>query len=542
MLFLGGVPLALGRAMLVTMSGARERALVAQRDSTICDGIFLGGFECSSHCLEDGRRLDLAESTRHVRFAVEETLTSRVMHDVHQATAIIYSGLIVAALDAAQLLLAFALLLAISPKLTLACIGFLPAYGLVFGLMNGRVRDASERLEAHFAKMAGRLTEVLAGQALIKACTAERREAERFRDETALQHRLVVEQSHVGHLVAGYGELLVNAGTTTVIGYGSWLALRGELSPGMLLRFLGYVVILYGPVRRLAELNMSYQSSLSALRRVLSLLTTRPAITDAEHPRREPPAWGHVRFEDVSFSYGDESHSRGDAGRPPQVLSRVSLEAQPGERVAVVGASGAGKTTLLSLLPRLYDVAGGRIVVDGCDVREYSIEALRTSIAVVQQDTFIFSGSVSENIAYGRPGATEDQIREAASQAFADEFIERLPGRYSTLLGERGINLSGGQRQRVSIARALLRDPRILILDEATSALDAESERRVQAALERLTRGRTCFIIAHRLSTIKNADRILVLHEGRLVEAGRHDSLMRKGAFYAKRVHSQLTE
>jgi len=470
------------------------------------------------------------------------TLTSRVMHDVHQATAIIYSGIIVAALDAAQLSLAFALLLAISPKLTLACIGFLPAYGLVFGLMNGRVRGASERLEAHFAKMSGRLTEVLAGQALTKACTAEQREGKRFFEETAVQHQLVMEQSHVGHLVAGYGELLVNAGTTTVIGYGSWLALQGELSPGMLLRFLGFVVILYGPVRRLAELNISYQSSLSAIRRVLGLLTTRPTIADPEQPRREPPALGHVRFEDVSFSYEEDPRSRSGAGRERQVLSHVSLEARPGERIAVVGASGAGKTTLLSLLPRMYDVVRGRVVVDGCDVRDYAIEALRTSIAVVQQDTFIFSGSVRENISYGSVDATEERIREAASQAFAADFIERLPDGYATLLGERGINLSGGQRQRISIARALLRDPRILILDEATSALDAESERRVQAALERLMRGRTCFIIAHRLSTIKSADRILVLHQGRLVEAGAHETLMQNGGFYAKLVHSQLTD
>jgi subfamily B ATP-binding cassette protein MsbA len=490
-------------------------------------------------------------------FTKERTgsIMARVLNDVHEATSLIYMGLIVAALDAIQLVIAAVLLSTISWKLTLACAALFPAYALVFALMNPHVRRASERMQARFSIIAGNVAERVSGQALIKTYTAERREVQQFGEELLDHHGLVLAQSHTGHLVASSGEILVHIGTTVVIGYGGWLALGGELTAGTMTRFLGYVLVMFGPVRRFAELNIVYQSSLSAMRRVFKLLEIRPHVTEPPRPHRTPPARGHVVFESVRFRYpedAEEARARLDdthetvSSAPPArdgawVLDGVDLEARSGELVAVVGPSGAGKTTLLSLLPRLYDVTEGRVLVDGVDVRDYSLHALRSSIAIVQQDTFIFTGTVRDNIAYGRPNASDREIVAAAKAAHAHEFIERLPDGYATLLGERGVNLSGGQRQRISIARALLKDPRILILDEATSSLDAESEAIVQRALERLMRSRTCFVIAHRLSTIRNADRIYVLKGGRVVECGNHDELMVREGAYARLVRNQAT-
>jgi ABC-type multidrug transport system fused ATPase/permease subunit len=478
------------------------------------------------------------------------SVAARVLYEVNEATSLIYTGVIVAGMDAVQLVVAIALLAAISWKLTLACMAVFPLYGVVFFVMNPRVRAASERMHAQLSLMSGNVAEQLSGQALVKTCTAEAREAKRFAEDLTRYHDLVIDQSHQGHLVASAGEVLVNMGTTIVVGYGGWLALRGEMTAGMVTRFLGYVLVMYGPVRRFAELNIIYQSSLSAMRRVFRVLEIRPGVVEPSRPHVEAPSLGGVRFESVRFRYGDETADLERMGEdlhglrapsPPGawVLDGVTIDARPGEHLAVVGASGVGKTTLVSLLPRLYDVTEGRVLVDGIDVRDYSLLALRSAIAVVAQDSFVFSGTIRDNIRYGRPQASDADVVEAAHAAFAHEFISRLPGGYDARLGERGVNLSGGQRQRISIARALLRNPRILILDEATSALDAESESVVQRALERVMCSRTCFVIAHRLSTIRNADRIFVLEGGTVAESGTHGELLARSDAYARLVRHQ---
>jgi subfamily B ATP-binding cassette protein MsbA len=487
------------------------------------------------------------------------SIVSRLINDIQRAGDLVHGGMLLVVLDAFQTIVALVLLFSISWKLALACIGILPLYVLTFKVFNERVRIASDRVQSQLGKMSGTVQEKLAGIALVKANDAERRERRRFEEETEEHFGRVVEQSSIAHFVGAISETLVHSGTVIVVGFGSYLALTRDdgMSTGSLMAFLGYLGIMYGPVRRFADLNIVYQTSMAALDRVFRVFDITPKIVERWRAIERAPERGEVRFEHVKFRYHDDSDesciSLDDDGEHRThavhnghqyahrwVLDDLDYSVATGERVALVGPSGSGKSTIVSLLPRLYDVSEGRILIDGHDVRDYSLSALRQSIAIVQQDSLIFSGTVRDNIKYGRPEASEAELLEAARAANAHEFISRLPDAYDTMLGERGVNLSGGQRQRLSIARALLKNPRILILDEATSALDTESEALVQAALEHLMHGRTCFIIAHRLSTVRGADRILVVQNGRIAEQGPHEALLARNGVYARLVQHQF--
>ncbi len=487
-------------------------------------------------------------------YAKERTgsIVSRIITDIQTASQIVNGGLINIALDVFNLFIGLWLIFGINWKLALATLTIMPLYGLMFRRLNPQVKSASARVQSQISKISGNVQERLAGIALIKTYAAERREAEQFNLDTEEHLDRVLTQSKLSSTVSACSEGLIHLGQTIVIGYGGYLALNSEITAGEMVKFLGYLAVMYLPIRRFAEINVVYQTSLAAIERVFEVFDITPKIRQKPDAPKVSPQKGEVVFDHVTFDYDDDSdetrvrlEERLATETPAKprshpVINDLTLHVQAGQRIALVGPSGSGKTTLVSLLPRLYDVKSGSIKIDGMDVRDYRLRPLRRGIGIVQQDSFLFSGTIRENIAYGRPDATEEQIFEAARAANAHEFVAQLPDGYESRVGERGVQLSGGQRQRISIARAILKDPRIIILDEATSALDSESESLVQQALERLMAGRTCFIIAHRLSTVRNADRIVVLQAGKMVECGSHEELLSRDGLYARLVRQQF--
>jgi ABC-type multidrug transport system fused ATPase/permease subunit len=319
-------------------------------------------------------------------------------------------------------------------------------------------------------------------------------------------------------------------GTVIVLGAGATMVVRGDLSIGTLVAFLSYITSFYQPVNRLTEIDNVFQEAIAAGERIFELLDETSDIEDAPDAVELPPIEGEVVFQDVHFRYGT-----GD-----NVLHDVTFNMARGEVVALVGPSGAGKTSIANLLSRFYDPIEGQVAVDGHDLRRVKLASLRQQVAVVLQDTFLFNSTVRDNLLYGKPDATQEELVTAARAAYAHDFIAQLPNGYDTEIGERGVKLSGGQKQRMALARAILADPRILILDEATSSVDAEAEFLIQQALESVLQGRTALVIAHRLSTIRSADKIIALEGGQIIEVGDHRELMRRGGLYSQLYRRQL--
>lgn len=407
-------------------------------------------------------------------------------------------------------------------QLALLAMAVFPFAMVPFVRFGRMVRQVAAKGQQSTADIANLLQETITGARVVKAFAAEDREISRFNALSQTLLRLTMREVRIKAVTSPVMELLGGAAVAGVIGYGGWQVIAGKSSAGNFFSFVAAVVLLYEPVKQITRANNVLQKGLSAAERVFDLLDTPPEIIDRPDAVELDPIQREIRFENVTFSYGREP-----------VLDGIDLTVKAGQIVALAGSSGGGKTTLVNLLPRFYEIQGGSISIDGCDVRQATLASLRRQIALVTQQTILFNDTISANISYGRREADPDEIIAAAKAAYAHDFITSLPQGYDTVIGEQGVMLSGGQRQRLAIARALLKDAPILILDEATSSLDTESEHFVQKAIDNLMKGRTTLVIAHRLSTIQNADRIIVLADGRIAEEGNHGRLMDlKGEYY----------
>ncbi len=459
-------------------------------------------------------------------------LMSRATSDVDMVRQFIGSGLMEAINILLMLVTTLAILLSSNWRLTLVAllpIPLLTYLAIHFGrIIRPRFRD----IQAQLARLSTLLQESLAGVRVVKAFAREPYESLRFAEENRklLQQRLQV--MRLWGLNFPAMSFLIGLSTLLILWYGGQRVMAGEMTVGALVAFNSYVLMLAWPVQRLGWLVDIISRALASGERLFEILDTPSPVQERPDAIEMPPIQGYVRFEDVSFAYAE--------ARP--VLHSISLEAKPGQVIALLGATGSGKSTIINLIPRFYDVSAGRITIDGIDIRDVTLKSLRRQIGIALQESFLFSATIHDNIAYGRPDATMDEVIQAAKIARAHDFIMSFPDGYDTWVGERGVTLSGGQKQRISIARALLLNPRILILDDSTSSVDTNTEYEIQQALGELMKGRTTFVIAQRLTTVLHADQILVLDQGRIVERGTHEELLALGGAYRQIYDLQLRD
>lgn len=457
-------------------------------------------------------------------------LLSRITSDLFDISELLHHGPEDVTISLIKFIGSFLILVRINGTLTAITFAFIPVIAVYALLLNKRMKHAFKTNRARIADINGQIEDSLSGVRAVKSFGNEAIEIEKFHEGN---ERFVESKRksywYMGLYNSGLGALTTMV-TIVVLVAGAALMTGGKMKVADLVTFLLYINNFTDPIKKLINFTEQFQNGYSGYERFLEIMDVEPDITDAEDAQHIRSVKGDICFDNVSFKYEEKQDT---------VLSHINLEVKAGEYVAIVGSSGGGKTTLCSLIPRFYDVDSGAVKLDGTDIRKLYLKDLRRQIGIVQQDVYLFSENIMENIRYGRPDATDEEVIEAAKLANADGFISQLPDGYQTDIGQRGVKLSGGQKQRLSIARVFLKNPAILIFDEATSALDNESEKIVQESMEKLAKGRTTFVIAHRLSTIRNAGRILVLTANGIEEEGTHEELLAKNGAYAKLYHGR---
>ncbi len=474
------------------------------------------------------QRMPMAYFDKH---QTGETM-SYVTNDVAAVQSALVDNLIDLVTESAILIGSIALMLYINWKMTLVTLITVPMVGYAMKIFGRKIKRSGTLIQEKMADITSLLQESISSIRIVKSFVREDYEIKRFSVENNLNFDASMKNAKLTSLLTPTVEFLAAVGVTLIVWYGGYEVIHGAMTAGSLVAFLTYAVNLANPVKRLSRIYGKIQQAMAAIDRIFSVLDMDEPVNDKPDAKNLPKVRGHVSIDNVTFSY-DGQHN---------ALENVSFDVKPGQMIAFVGPSGAGKSTIANLIPRFYDVNDGAIKIDGVDIRDVTLKSLREQIGIVPQETLLFSTTVMENIRYGRLDATDDEVIAAAKAANADDFIKDLPQGYQTQIGERGLNLSGGQRQRMAIARAMLKNPQILILDEATSALDTESEKIVQSALDELMRGRTSFVIAHRLSTIFSADQIFVIDKGRICEHGTHHELLKLNGVYSHLYNIQFSK
>ena len=460
------------------------------------------------------------------------TVMSYITNDVSAMQSAIVDNLIELVTESSILIGSLAMMIYLDWKLSLLTLMTIPLVGFAMKIFGRKLKRSSTVIQERAAEITSLLQESISAIRVVKSFVRETYEIRRFEEQNWKNFQAAMKNVKLTSLLTPTVEFLAAIAVTFIVWFGGYEVVNEVITAGELVAFLTYAVNLANPVKRLSRVYAAIQKAMAAADRVFEVMDLDEKITDVPGAKPLPPIQGQVEFKDITFSYKE--------GQP--ALQHISLKAEPGQMIALVGPSGSGKSTIANLIPRFYDVDSGTIAIDGHDIRQVTADSLREQIGLVPQETMLFSTTVMENIRYGRLDATDEEVVEAARAANAEEFIKDLPEGYDTKLGERGLNLSGGQRQRLAIARAILKNPRVLILDEATSALDTESEKIVQDALDKLMVGRTSFVIAHRLSTIFNADQIFVVENGQLREHGTHEELLAAGGLYSNLYNIQFRQ